>query len=297
MALWRINIKTDARPGCNPRSYCLDHNLAGVGWRVADSGGNPPRDFEHYLELGREEYGDRSWTTATQIMGKRMAAGDLCWTRNAGLYYLGKIEGAWRYLSGEEADAQDIHCVRTCWWQKIGTVEAVPGAVERAFGPPRAVQQVDDPTAEAYSRYVYAGLTGDPANDHPTISKHDLFALMSPSDHEDLAALYLQVEHNLSVVPSTVRRATSTYEWVMINRLTGERAVVQVKSGNSRTDIPEFAHSGLRAFLVEADVNEADEKLPEAVTRITRNQLLDFGRRHPKLLTTRIKNYVEWIAR
>src|SRR6476661_2411467 len=80
--------------------------------------------------------------------------GDLCWTRRNGVYYLGRIDGAWQYLHGGEAEKFDIHSVRPCNWLRVGLLDAVPGAVERSFGPARTVQAGGDETAEAYSRYL-----------------------------------------------------------------------------------------------------------------------------------------------
>jgi hypothetical protein len=106
----------------------------------------------------------------------------------------------------------------------------LPGAVERSFGPSRTVQAVNDETAEAYSRYIYGQLSGEPT--FATNGRPDIFALLSPLDHEDLAALYLQTEGYV-LVPSTVKSSTAAYEWVMFHQKTGERAVLQVKSGNA----------------------------------------------------------------
>jgi len=92
-----------------------------------------------------------------------MTDGDFCWTRDwNGVYYVGQICGAWQYLHGDEANNFDVHCVRPCNWLRVGLLDAVPGAVERSFGPSRTVQAVSDETAEAYSRHVYCQLSGKP---------------------------------------------------------------------------------------------------------------------------------------
>jgi hypothetical protein len=146
---------------------------------------------------------------------------DLCWTRDwNGVYYLGKIAGPWQYLHGEDADNFDVHCVRSCKWVRVGLLDAVPGAVERSFGPSRTVQAVNDETAEAYSRNVYGQLSGDPTV--ATNGRPDIFALLSPLDHEDLAGLYLQTEGYV-LVASTIKSSTAAYEWVMVHQKTGEK--------------------------------------------------------------------------
>ncbi len=126
-------------------------NWPEFGWPVEDENGHPPKDFDHYLKLGQAEYadkGDNGWWPAVNAIGNRMKNGDLCWTRDwNGVYYLGRIGDEWQYLNGDEADNFDVHCVRPCSWLRVGLLDAVPGAVERSFGPARAVQVVNDETA------------------------------------------------------------------------------------------------------------------------------------------------------
>ena len=47
MNLWRINIKTDAAEGVDPRRFCLDRNILGVGWP------GWTRDWDGNYYLGR----------------------------------------------------------------------------------------------------------------------------------------------------------------------------------------------------------------------------------------------------
>lgn len=96
--------------------------------------------------------GDNGWWPAVNAIDNRMKDGDFCWTRDwNGVYYLGQINGAWQYLHGEKADNFDVHCVWPCNWLRVGLLDAMPGAVERSFGPSRTVQAVSDETAEAYT--------------------------------------------------------------------------------------------------------------------------------------------------
>jgi hypothetical protein len=290
MTLWRLNIKTSAQDGFDPRQFCLEKKLAGVGWPVEDESGRPPKDFDHYLKLGQAQYadnGDNGWWPAVNAIGNRMKAGDLCWTRDwNGVYYLGRIDGAWQYLHGNEADNFDVHCVRSCKWVRVGLLDAVPGAVERSFGPSRTVQAVNDETADAYSHYVYGQLSGDPTI--ATNGRPDIFALLSPLDHEDLAALYLQTR-GYALVPSTIKSSTAAYEWVMFHQETGEKAVLQVKSGNAWIDLAPLAEIPSRVFVVAADGTAN-------VTCISREQLLRFAQERRALLPERIRRYLDWAS-
>jgi hypothetical protein len=98
MTLWRLNVKTSAKDGFDPRRFCLEKNLAGAGWGVEHENGHSPNDFDHYLKLGQAQYadkGDNGWWPAVNAIGNRMTDGDFCWTRDwNGVYYLGRIDGA-----------------------------------------------------------------------------------------------------------------------------------------------------------------------------------------------------------
>jgi hypothetical protein len=79
MTLWRLNIKTAAKEGFDPRQYCISNKLAGIGWPVAGDDGIPPRDLRHYLELGKAAYadqGDNGWWPAINAIGNRIAEGE-----------------------------------------------------------------------------------------------------------------------------------------------------------------------------------------------------------------------------
>jgi hypothetical protein len=295
MTLWRLNVKTDAKPDFDPFQYCMAKSIAGIGWRVEDEVGSPPQNLEQYRELGHVQYsekGDKSWWPAFNVFGYRMAQGDLCWTRDSGgTYYLGRIGGPWMYLHGKEADNFDIHSVRPCHWQKVGLLDSVPRAVERSFAPARTVQAINDPTTAEFSEYLYSKLAGEPSPPPP--NARDLFALLSPLDHEDLAGLYLQADQNYVVVPSTVKPSGVGYEWVMFHRLTGEKAVLQVKSGHAAVDLMALGKLDCLVFIVVADAH-IDQGAPKNVRFIQRGTLLDFAMSTRSILPERIRRYLDW---
>ena len=82
MNVWRINIKTDSAEGVDPRRFCLDRNILGVGWPVGE---RESLDWDKYQALGTAKYcdkGDKGWWPAVNAVRNRMAEGDLCWTRD-----------------------------------------------------------------------------------------------------------------------------------------------------------------------------------------------------------------------
>ncbi len=125
-SVWRINLKSAATAGIDPRRFCLDNNCLGVGWAV---GVAHTLDAASYNSAARSLYPtDKGWFPAVNALQSRMEDGDLCWTRDLdGYYYLGRVTGPWRYESDSEHILADIVNVRSCTWIKVGSVEAVPG--------------------------------------------------------------------------------------------------------------------------------------------------------------------------
>ena len=162
-----------------------------------------------------------------------MVIDDLVWTRDTkGEYYLGRITSDWRYdISSEYRDADMVN-IRSCEWYKVGTVEKVPGKVVSSFIPRATVQAVSNSTVQSYSKFLYNELSESQYYEEDSLVGEDIFSLISDDDCEDLVALYLQYKHNYLVVPSTCKKSTANYEYVLVHRETGESAVAQVKKGN-----------------------------------------------------------------
>ena len=241
MNVWRINIKTDAAEGVDPRRFCLDRNILGVGWPVGE---RESLDWDKYQALGTVKYydkGDKGWWPAVNAVRNRMAEGDLCWTRDwGGNYYLGRVVGAWQYRATPEHTEADIVNVRCCHWRSVGTVDSVPGKVLNSFRAGRTVQAVHDETVLLYSKRLFNS-NGQAFYDlsHDVKGELDLFALASPEDCEDIVAIYLQAEYGYYLIPSTCRPDTVKTEFVLRNPK--GKAQVQVKQGAVPLDKDQFA--------------------------------------------------------
>ena len=103
---------------------------------------------ESYMKFGEKKYsgkGQKGWRTAMNAFHYYMKEGDLIWSRNAkGIYFLGQINGAWEYKSGQEFLNADLVNVRSCTWIEVGLQDAVPGKVVASFRARSAVQKVHD---------------------------------------------------------------------------------------------------------------------------------------------------------
>lgn len=239
--IWRLTIKTDASDGVDPREFCLTRYILGIGWPIQFEGSV---DWETYKRLAKNKYGDRGWRAAINAIHDRMQQDDLCWTRDwNGIYYLGRITSDWRYENTPANIQADVVNVRGCDWKRIGTVDAVPGKVVNSFAAQSTVQQVHDDTVRLISEHLYnthSQHTAYPINKHPA----DLFSVLSADDCEDIVGLYLQQEKGYALIPSSCKRATAAYEYVLKHLENGRKAVAQVKNGNVDLDTDDYAAIG-----------------------------------------------------
>ena len=239
--IWRLNIKTDAEEGVDPRAFCIDRNILGIGWQVADS----PLNRDAYYALGLREYyenGDKGWWPAVNAILYKMNMYDLCWTRDRhGNYYIGRIEGGWEYRSTIDYRDADVVNVRPCRWFQTGGLDSVPGKVLNSFRARRAVQAVHSDTSSFYSKLKYNQLSKEDAYRLPSDVKPDLFDLISPEDCEDIVGIYLQEKHGYRLIPSSCRLDTFKTEFVL-KTTDGKQAYAQVKQGNVDLDMDEFKH-------------------------------------------------------
>lgn len=253
MNLWRLNIKTASKNNINPRIFCIEKNILGVGWSVETD--NNDLSDKKYIELATERYYKKEnrdsgwWKSANSIINK-MQINDLCWTRDDdGIYYLGKITGEWQYKNEDEFIEADVVNIRNCEWVRVGTVDEVPGKVVNSFIPSATVQMVNDNTAKVFSQVTYNIKSSKEEYEDINVDSSDIFSIVSSEDCEDIVALYLQKKYDYIIVPSSCKKSTMKYEFVMINKNDGDKAVVQVKNGYVDLNIDEYSKLGVKVYL------------------------------------------------
>jgi len=290
MNLWRINIKTKA-VGVDPRMFCFDNSILGIGWRVSDQ--QEVLSWDQYVEKGRVRYeSKRGWRPAVDAIHHRMKENDLCWSRDAsGVYYLGRISGGWQYCSSAKHLQADVLNIRPCQWVRIGTVDAVPGRVVNSFVPSRTVQRVNGNGVKEYSKYLFNMGVGV-AHFTVDLGSYRLLDLFQPEDFEDVVAIYLQ-ELGYSLIPSTCKKSTMSYEFVLKHNLTGEKAVVQVKSGKQDLIRDEYAKYD-KAYLFTLKGDYLGEPL-EQVQCLEAHVLESFVRNHKERMPDRIQHWLDAI--
>ncbi len=293
--IWRLNVKTDAQAGIDPHKFCIERNIMGVGWAVET--GEQSLDWESYYKLGEEEYyrnNDKGWWPAVNALHNRMNVDDLCWSRNSdGIYYLGRITSKWKYKNSCEHREADVVNVRKCEWRKVGLVDSVPGKVANSFIPRRTVQKVD--SVNLYSRYLYNKLCTesfyDLSEEHDDI---DLFTLISAEDCEDIVGIYLQ-EKGYRLIPSSCKSSTAGYEFVLKNRETGRRAVVQVKQGQPELNREEYGDAFGRdeVFLFSTQGNYTGAERAN-VHCLTPEKMRGFVLANREVLSDRLNQWIDF---
>lgn len=240
MNVWRLTISTNAKDGVDPRRFCFERGILGVGWAVSADG---PLDWKTYERLGTAafyERGDKGWWPALNAIGNRMREGDLCWSRDRDAnYYLGRVDGPWEYRAGGAYRDADVVNVRATRWVCVGVEDSVPGKVLNSLRARRTLQAVHDDSVRTYSMLTYNQAVRESVYDLSGEARPlDLFALVSPEDCEDIVGLYLQEVHGYRLIPSTRRRDTPKTEFVL--RKPGGVALVQVKQGDVALDPGDF---------------------------------------------------------
>jgi hypothetical protein len=248
MNIWRINLKSASRNNVNPRQFCLQNNIVGVGWRINEECKKLTWN-EYHLEASKI-YADKNWKIALNALKNRIKIDDLIWTRdNQNNYYLGRIIGDWKYQSEKENLDADVVNIRDCDWMKIGTVDSVPGKLINSFIPARTVQSVNSHSVKMYSQTIFNELKGEKIYQLDDISDANIFSLLTSDDCEDLIAMYLQLKENYYLIPSSCKRDLMRYEFELKNKETGKSAVVQVKNGYVNLNSDDYDNLDSEVYL------------------------------------------------
>ena len=161
-----------------------------------------------------------SWRHTLKFL-QQMYPGDFVWTLGGdGQYYCGKIvdREIHFYWPGHPA----VGMWKKCQWKKY-THDQVPGKVITSLIIGGTLQHVQDVTE--YTAYLYDGTS--------FAQKPNFFSLLHPDDLEDLLGLYLQEQKGYYIFPSTNKTGTALFEYMLVQKTTGKKAVIQCKTGNS----------------------------------------------------------------
>jgi hypothetical protein len=280
-ALYKMNLKTDAKDRAELIDYCLAESVLGMGWGYYQGSGHVPTDFGEYYRNVTE-----TWENTGPVKWFHDASlGSLVWFRDLqGRYYLALLAGHWRLIDGPKAQRMDLANVRDVHYAPVGSEAGVPGAVLRAYAVPRqrAFNQLHDDGAIAYSALLASELLGIAAPEIQFTTRDVLRSLLGPLDVEDLVAAYLQDTREYIALPARHARSTSVYEYALKHRGDGHIAVVQVKTGGATVPVETLVADGLEAkWFVYADTAQ---DLPAFVERISADELVAYMDSRPAAL-------------
>lgn len=293
MTIWRLHI----RPKVDNEGafeYCLKNKIIGTGW-AAPSIQEETTDKEVYRSKAPKKFqSDKSWHSSLWSFIDDVSPGDFIWTMSPkGEYYIAVIRrkgGEWRYLP--KGEAFDVVNVRKVILHKVGLADSVPGVIRNAFaGPGQTFRKIPSDLAKIFTEKWIQKKRTKKTGGGPSYSKHDIYGLLGPRELEDLVFIYLQSKGWL-IVPSTRTSSQIYYEAVLLNKNTGEPAMLQVKSGKNQLDAQSY-HREERVFLFAASNIYGTGRPPLNVTIISRNDIERFIRDKRYLLPQSIGLWFE----
>ena len=295
MTVFRIHIRPYGGAGDPRRSfeYCRNHGILGMGWAV-EKMGRSCLSWDEYIAAAENEYG-YSDVSNVRYLKREVEVNDLIWTRDRdGRYYLGRVVSPWEYFANEESLQADIVNFCRCELFPLD-VDEVPGKVVACFRPPKVIQAIRDPTMGIYSQLLWNRLS---SNEEPyaleSQATSDIYAFLDDKATEDVVAIYLQMRGWL-LVPESRQADTMGYEYVLINRETFERAVVQVKTGHTslnRDDWSDFGNETVFLFQSYGNYTGSEHRKVECIDP---DELRSFIFSNRELLPRSIKHWVDFL--
>lgn len=233
--LWRLHIRPAAKNGKTHDDvvrHCIENHIAGIGWPVIA----PVSTADEYEQAARSEYKPN---IASIPFVRDLNIGDFVWARDKnGKYYLGRIEGDWYYSTDPLHLELDIPNQRACRWLEIGSEENIPGKIVACFRPAKTFQAIQNPLMETFSKWAFSRQVDDKFKGSGTepITATNFFQFIGTDDCEDIVGLYLQKVKGYCLIPSSCKRTTIGYEFILKHSLTSQTAIVQVKQGGVGLD-------------------------------------------------------------
>ncbi|MBD3617465.1 MAG: hypothetical protein HUJ22_12925 [Gracilimonas sp.] len=250
MKVWRLNIKP-ASKNIDPRKFCLQQNIMGVGWPI-DTKAKKIEWDEYYKKAKKfykEERNDNGWWRALNAIKNRIKADDLCWTRDLnGNYYIGRVlDNEWRYSNDQVNKQADIVNYRNCRWYKVGEVDSVPGKVVNRFIRGGTIERVKGETIREFSKYLYNSISCEPHYQIKQVET-DFYSLIHSDDCEDIVGMYLQ-NKGYHIIPSSCKKSTVNYEFILKHNLDGHKGVAQVKKGEVDLYFDNYTELNSKVYL------------------------------------------------
>lgn len=227
--------------------YCLRNGILGVGWRTNSN--RNTRNWDEYLNEASQIHNKLQ---VCQYIQKRVSKGDLVWTRDTtGQYYLTQVISGWEYWTSQEAKDLDIdvaNIFRVVF--KSVDIDAVPGKIIACFRATRSIQEIADKRAREYSKYLWNTLSNEQFYQIDKSEFSDIFMMLDDEETEDLVFLYLQSQ-GWYVLPNSRKGDTMSFEYLAVNPKSGEKALSQVKTGQTSLNRDDYVKYPQKIFLFQ----------------------------------------------
>lgn len=250
MTVFRLHI----RPGgglANPEfsfAYCLEEQVLGVGWQTYSD--KVISTWDEYEAEANQQHDDLS---RVRYLKDNVEEDDLIWTRcPGGHYYLAKVASEWEYFTNDRAKDADIVNVVRCEILKVPAIDAVPGKVVACFRATKTIQRINGSHVQQYSQHLWNTLSRTSHYLPAESVNGSVFPFLGSDETEDIIFIYLQTQGWL-VVPNSRKADTMSFEFYLIHRETRERAVVQIKTGDSFLNVDEWKGRTERVFLFQSN--------------------------------------------
>lgn len=292
MYLFRIHIRPQGGTAdmATTFDYCLKNSVLGVGWRTNSQ--RNTKDWDAYFNEASLIHDNLQ---QCKYIKKWVSEGDLVWTRDAaGQYSLARVKSGWEYWVSPEAIDLDIDIANIfrCEIRPV-PIDSVPGKVVACFRATRTMQEIADPRAREYSKYLWNTLSSRQEYEIDKAKYSDIFMMLDDEETEDLVFLYLQ-SLGWHVLPNSRKADTMSFEYLAINPENGEKALTQVKTGDSTLNRNNYAHLQQKIFLFQSNERYIGDEADNVIC-LTRIELSNFLNESLSWLPQAFKNKVALI--
>lgn len=236
----------------NSSAYFISNNCVSCGW------GEPAlkckeiiNDFETYKLKWIQTFSPK-WKWGYQgihYLFESVEKGDYLWTRLNGVYYVALINTNPIELFNIDLslEAQEHDCVvqlRNIKWIKCGTEESVPGSVSTFSRNRKSVIRIDNNEStlnNMTATSIFSDRVINPNKRNLILDRSMILNFLGPSVFEDLIAIWLFDKFGYFVIPSTSKKSTQMYEFVLINGMKNKdfqkRRMIYLQAKNGNVDL------------------------------------------------------------
>lgn len=289
MTVFRIHIRPKGGSGDSVVSfdYCKENNCLGMGWGISSNLTNliwneyETEAVKKYRKIDNVRY-----------LKEKVKIDDLMWTRDPnGDYYLAKIKKEWEYYPNDKARNADIlNIVRCEKIYQIDNIDEVPGKIKASFRPRKVIQPIKDLAVNNYSKFLWNKLSG---NKFYTINIGDfnnIFSFIDSEETEDIIFLYLQLQDWL-VIPNSRKADTMAYEFYLIHKSSKERAIVQVKTGDTPLNPNNYRDKKEKVYLFQSNGYYTENRTKNVIC-LSPQEIKDFINKNLEILPKSIKHKI-----